>query len=788
MPKIAELEIQISNRASEASKSINSLKNSMRKYNEEAPKFNASLKETAKNVDYSPIYNLAKNLEFLEKKVSGFASKMRGISSGMKALSTASDLGSNSFKNFYQYVNSLDRIITPLASKLQSVADGMNAIGYVAPKTAPSTATSGKASQINTAETATLAGGMAEISDKASEASKNLNSVSNTTEKVNKSFKSTSKSAGLFSGKIGGLVKQFGKMLKLKIMRTIIANIIKGFSESIGYLYQYSKAMDNTDATSFKDSMDRISTSLQYLKNSLAAVTSPIVEALTPAIEKLVDWLVRGIDVVNQFFSALNGNSTYTRAKKYVKEYAESTSDSVDSAKESIEELKATILGFDEINALNAPSGTSGSGSVASADNTPNYLEMFEEASIDPKVIEYMEEIRSAVQKVWGAFSNLIDAFDDFWNSPAIVALRDALFKSAINSIEASLLLVADVLGLITAILNGDVIGTIRRIGDIFFDLNLLSIDLAYGIFSAVTGILKGLANWLIDLAFGLVSDLQGIIRDFMLFWADRIEWINPKWSEMTRQMAEDFSGGLDIAEQKAHDWVNGTTDTVEELYGKYRGRIEDVRTSWDSAWDFAKEDADASLGDIVNKGAETYNSLQGNISATKSDIASVGSSWQEVSNNMSRTIPSIQIDTSTADWQMSNFKWQWENSAPIELKAQVAFDLSGEAMLNEKLAIRRMATGGVPTMGTMFIAGENGAGTEMVGTINGKTGVVSQGEISGIRASVESSGNKQAQLLARTNAILEEIASKSGNGQITVGSIIDGMNKYNRVAGRVTV
>mgnify|MGYP002523171392 CR=1 FL=1 len=55
-----------------------------------------------------------------------------------------------------------------------------------------------------------------------------------------------------------------------------------------------------------------------------------------------------------------------------------------------------------------------------------------------------------------------------------------------------------------------------------------------------------------------------------------------------------------------------------------------------------------------------------------------------------------------------------------------------------KKIEKTHRAIGGFPKLGSMFIAGEKGA--ELVGEINHKSGVASQGEITGIRDSMETS------------------------------------------------
>ncbi len=109
------------------------------------------------------------------------------------------------------------------------------------------------------------------------------------------------------------------------------------------------------------------------------------------------------------------------------------------------------------------------------------------------------------------------------------------------------------------------------------------------------------------------------------------------------------------------------------------------------------------------------------------------------------------------------------------DLGGAVTFNYSGE-----------FASGGFPSAGSLFLAGETGAGAEFVGNIGGRTGVVSNDEITGIADAVYSTGNQEsvllAQLISLTQALLDkdpvvigdkEIAEMANNGQSQLGMSI---------------
>lgn len=75
------------------------------------------------------------------------------------------------------------------------------------------------------------------------------------------------------------------------------------------------------------------------------------------------------------------------------------------------------------------------------------------------------------------------------------------------------------------------------------------------------------------------------------------------------------------------------------------------------------------------------------------------------------------------------------------------------------QLKFHAYALGGFPQAGQLFLANE--AGPELVGTMNGKTAVASNGEITGIREAIVSASSQEISLLKRQNALLQGILEK---------------------------
>lgn len=191
-------------------------------------------------------------------------------------------------------------------------------------------------------------------------------------------------------------LKNFAKSLmriaKLRFLRGIIRSITKAFKEGISNIYQYSAAMNNMDASHMKGSMDSLASSLLYMKNAVASAVAPLIAQLIPVIAQVANWFVTAASAVAQFFAALGGQTTYTRAKKEAVEWGKVES-GASGAAAAAQEYKNTILGFDEIHALNdVPSKGGGGGGGGGA--TPDYSNMFEEAEVSQKIKDLVKWLK----------------------------------------------------------------------------------------------------------------------------------------------------------------------------------------------------------------------------------------------------------------------------------------------------------------------------------------------------------------------------------------------------------
>lgn len=354
---------------------------------------------------------------------------------------------------------------------------------------------------------------------------------------------------------LGQVASSFKRVLGYRLIRTVIKEIGQAFGEGIKNLYGWSTLVGGK----FAVSMNQISTSLLYFKNSLGAAVAPIVNALAPAIDFLIDKIVALINVINQLFARLTGASSWTAAKKKATEYGEAVGGAGSAAKEALKYLAP----FDELNRL--PDENKGGGGGGNAED---YSGMFEEMTqFNEGISDFAENVRTAIENgnwsglgtyLGAKFNQLIDDIDwsgigakvgeriNAWFTTEFFTLKTINFQNIGKSI-AELLTGDDGIG-----------GALRQID--FTNLG--------GIVAEKTMILPEIIVGAINqLDFGVVGESLGdIIKGFFNDMADQINKID--WGTTMSNLVTgiiDFIKGLDIG---------GIVESVLKLTGSIIGAV----------------------------------------------------------------------------------------------------------------------------------------------------------------------------------------------------------------------
>lgn len=156
-------------------------------------------------------------------------------------------------------------------------------------------------------------------------------------------------------------------------------------------------------------SISSIQSSIATLKNNVGAMVAPLINALAPAITRIIDLLSVAIQKVSMFIAALTGQKTIMVADKVQSNYAKSLDSTAKSAKKAEKALKGYLSPLDEINKYSADKkedeDTSGAGGGAGGGT-------FSEVPIDSKILELIQKLKALMQQL----SPIIEYIKKLWD------------------------------------------------------------------------------------------------------------------------------------------------------------------------------------------------------------------------------------------------------------------------------------------------------------------------------------------------------------------------------------
>lgn len=416
--------------------------------------------------------------------------------------------------------------------------------------------------------------------------------------------KNTAKSTNDFSLASMKLAKELTrvtKMLKLMVTRMILRKVIQNVIDGFKNLIQYSS---ETNAA-----VSMLWNSFRQLGNSVAAAANPLLTALAPVLNYLIQLCIKLVNAINQVISALMGRTTWTKAKKLSDDYGAS----LDKSNKSAKELKRTILGFDELNVLqdNKDSG-GGAGGTAPAD-------MFEEAKIESKWKNLADKLKSIlrqllapIKKAWenvgdevvaawtGAFKSvkklLSDIGRDFlkvWNQPRTVQM-----------LETILLIFKDIGGIVKYLADGldkawntnhTGLKILSNIRDIFLDIvihirNMSFATLMWAKNLNFTPLLEAFKDWVVSMK-PVVDAIAGAFEDFYIKVLLPLgKWSIEKGLPELIQVFTDFNNKVEW--EQIRERLNRVWDALEpfaETVGE--GLVDFIRDISDALADFVNSD-----------------------------------------------------------------------------------------------------------------------------------------------------------------------------------------------------
>ena len=349
-------------------------------------------------------------------------------------------------------------------------------------------------------------------------------------------FENAAESVKNFATKLASVGSAFRRILFYRAIRSVIREIGDAFKYGVNNLYAWSNAFGGE----FARSMDSISTSFAYFKNSVGAAVAPLINALAPAIDFVIDKAVALLNVINQLFARLSGATYWTRATKQATAYGDAAGSAGSAAKEALRYLAP----FDELNVLPSDSGSGGGGGGGGSSGGNGLFE--EMVQFDQSIVDFAQMIKDAWDKNdWQEVGTYIgNKLNDLIENKIPWATLGTNFGKGINAIIGTEYWTLETTNFVNL---GDKLAEFvnNAIADIDFDIaGRLPVRKLTAIIDTIIGFLEGLDWWRIGDSIG--SFVRGSLSEIT-------EWFNDKdWEQMGEDLINNVVAlfdGLDVVE-----------------------------------------------------------------------------------------------------------------------------------------------------------------------------------------------------------------------------------------------
>lgn len=192
-----------------------------------------------------------------------------------------------------------------------------------------------------------------------------------------------------------GLFGSIGRIAFYRAIRALIKMVTQAAKEGVENISQYSKAVGDLGSygSNANAAMSEFATLGLYVKNSVGAALIPVLHALVPAAQSVANAFVAATNAIARFLSVIGGKATFTKAKMYAVDYADSLKKGAGGAAKAVKEFET---GIDELNVLSDKAGSGGGGGADAMD----FSQMFEEAATGVSSGGFLSQLALTVDDV----------------------------------------------------------------------------------------------------------------------------------------------------------------------------------------------------------------------------------------------------------------------------------------------------------------------------------------------------------------------------------------------------
>lgn len=315
-------------------------------------------------------------------------------------------------------------------------------------------------------------------------------------DKLQKSMNNLDKGAKKGASGLKKIANQFKNIMKYRIIRKIIQELYKALTEGITNIASFDAGM--------QDSLSRLTSAFTYIKNSLGAMLSPLIQIVTPILEMVMKLVGDLGNTFAEMFSSMSGQSQVAQATYELEEYNK-------------EAKKTQSLGIDELNVL-SPEQSSGGFEYKQTENVTNaFGEAFGKLKeILAPLIDTIKYVVQTLRPVLEAIGTLLNGLMPVIN--VIIGIINLIIgktaESVNNSIASLITMLGKVFNLIGTILE-KLFPIIEVIIHLFNDLLNFFNDSLIIVFDFI-GQLADVLTDLVNIIFSVLSPILRLITNLL--------------------------------------------------------------------------------------------------------------------------------------------------------------------------------------------------------------------------------------------------------------------------------
>lgn len=444
-----------------------------------------------------------------------------------------------------------------------------------------------------------------------------IKNIRDASEKASKSIRKMGDSAKKSSGNFKvGLKTMLKYVFGVQSLIALINKLRSAMVEGLKNLAQFNDGVNPTNTA-----LSNLKSALTQLKNSFAVAFAPILTVIEPILTRLISLLSTAMNYVGQFFAALTGASTFTKAIKVQENYAKSLNGTTAAAKKA----KGSLASIDELNNQSKQDNSGAGGTVS-----PN--DMFEVAPIESKIAGLASKLKSIFDPIKESLQNwfknidfqpLIDSFEKLKTAiePLVDDIGDGLLWLFENVLEPlGSFVIEDALPAFFNLLASAAEACNKAFEVISPYLNEIwnEVFAPFAAFLGETfvGILNDVSQFFSDMGDMFVekSEEIGTIFEFL---KTVLDLVSIKWKVCIQAMSGQLKPFLTMVKNIISHVIDILSGLIKFITGVFTG-------NWKQAWEGVKDVLKSILNVIIDIVEGSINRIIGALNAISFDIPDI--------------------------------------------------------------------------------------------------------------------------------------------------------------------